>query len=49
MMKAADYIIDMGPGAADAGGKIVAEGTPEQIAKATNSLTGKYLAEYLAK
>ena len=49
MMKAADYIIDMGPGAADSGGRIVAEGTPEQIAKAANSLTGKYLAEYLAK
>ena len=49
MMKAADYIIDMGPGAANSGGRIVAEGTPEQIAKAANSLTGKYLAEYLAK
>ncbi len=49
MMKAADYIIDMGPGAADAGGRIVAEGTPEQIVKQSNSLTGKYLAEYLAR
>lgn len=49
MMKAADYIIDMGPGAADSGGQIVAEGTPEQIAKNPDSLTGKYLAEYLAK
>ena len=48
-MKAADYIIDMGPGAADAGGRIVAEGTPEQIVKQSNSLTGKYLAEYLAR
>ena len=49
MMKAADYIIDLGPGAAEAGGRIVAEGTPEQIAKDPNSVTGKYLADYLAK
>lgn len=49
MMKAADYIIDLGPGAAEAGGRIVSEGTPEQIAKDPNSITGRYLADYLAQ
>lgn len=47
MMKAADYIIDLGPGAADQGGMIVAEGTPEQLAKIPESKTGKYLADSL--
>ena len=47
LMKAADYIIDMGPGAADEGGQIVAQGTPEEVAKDPNSLTGKFLAEAL--
>lgn len=45
MMRAADYIIDLGPGAADQGGLIVAQGTPEKICTATDSLTGKFLAE----
>ena len=45
MMQAADYIIDLGPSAADEGGRIVAHGTPEQIAANAASLTGKYLAE----
>jgi excinuclease ABC subunit A len=40
---AADYIYDIGPGAGDNGGKIVAEGTIDQILKNKNSLTGKYL------
>ena len=48
MMKAADYIIDLGPGAAEQGGTIVAEGTPEQVARNPNSETGRYLAKYLA-
>jgi excinuclease ABC subunit A len=48
LMKAADYIIDLGPGAADEGGEVVAQGTPEEIAKASRSLTGRYLAEALA-
>lgn len=50
-MKAADQIIDMGPGAGEAGGKIVAQGTAEQLMKNSKSLTGKYLAgkESLAK
>jgi excinuclease ABC subunit A len=47
LMKAADHIIDMGPGAAEEGGQIVAQGTPEEVAKDPNSLTGKFLAEAL--
>jgi excinuclease ABC subunit A len=41
---AADHVVDMGPGAGDHGGKIVAEGTPRQIQANSASLTGKYLA-----
>lgn len=48
VMKAADYIIDLGPGAADQGGTIIAEGTPEEIVKNPKSITGKYLAKALA-
>jgi excinuclease ABC subunit A len=40
----ADHVVDMGPGAGEHGGKIVAEGTPRQIQASTTSLTGKYLA-----
>jgi excinuclease ABC subunit A len=47
VMKAADYIIDLGPGAAEAGGEVVAKGTPEMIARNANSLTGQYLAAIL--
>lgn len=43
-MKAADYIIDMGPGAGTFGGQIVATGTPAQIMKNSNSLSGAYLS-----
>ena len=42
-MRKADYIIDLGPGAGEHGGKIVAEGTLEDILKSDKSLTGKYL------
>ena len=42
---AADHVIDMGPGAGAHGGKIVAQGTPQDILKAENSLTGKYLRQ----
>ena len=41
---AADYIVDMGPGAGEHGGQVVAQGTPEEIRLATHSLTGQYLA-----
>ena len=43
MMQAADYIIDLGPGPAEEGGRVVAEGTPEKVA-AGGSATGKFLA-----
>ena len=41
---AADYVVDMGPGAGEHGGRIVAEGTPQQIAAHADSLTGAYLS-----
>ncbi len=47
VIKCADHIIDLGPEGGDAGGMIVAEGTPEQIAACPNSLTGKYLRPLL--
>lgn len=43
-MRAADYLIDVGPGAGEAGGRIVAAGTPEEVEKNAKSLTGQYLA-----
>ena len=42
-MKACDYLVDIGPGAGLHGGNIVAKGTPEEVMKNENSLTGKYL------
>jgi excinuclease ABC subunit A len=47
-MKAADYIVDLGPGAADEGGRIVAQGTPEVVARSKESITGRFLAKALA-
>ena len=41
---AADYLLDFGPGAGDRGGEITARGTPKQVTKAKNSLTGQYLS-----
>jgi excinuclease ABC subunit A len=49
VIKVADYIIDMGPEGGSGGGKVVAEGTPEEVAKNKHSITGKYLKEYLKK
>ncbi|WP_303974440.1 excinuclease ABC subunit UvrA [Streptococcus merionis] len=43
-MMAADYLIDIGPGAGKFGGEIVAAGTPKQVAKKKNSITGQYLS-----
>ena len=43
VIRNADYIIDMGPGGGDAGGKIVASGTPEEIKGNETSITGRYL------
>lgn len=47
VIKTADYIIDMGPEGGSGGGTIVAEGTPEEIAKVKSSFTGQYLAPLL--
>jgi excinuclease ABC subunit A len=47
MIKAADYIVDLGPGAADEGGRIVAKGTPEMVARNADSVTGRFLAGLL--
>ena len=43
----ADYVIDMGPGGGEAGGRVVAAGTPEQVAACPESITGRYIAEEL--
>ena len=40
----ADYVVDMGPGAGEHGGQVVAQGTPEEVRHAAHSLTGQYLA-----
>ena len=44
MIQAADYVFDIGPGAGEYGGEVIAEGTPEQIRKNKDSLTGQYLS-----
>jgi excinuclease ABC subunit A len=44
----ADHVVDMGPGAGDHGGSVIAEGTPQAIQKNSHSLTGKYLSGELA-
>ncbi len=47
MIKSADWIIDIGPEGGNAGGTVVAQGTPEQVAATEGSYTGKYLQKYL--
>ena len=49
VIKTADWIIDLGPEGGDKGGKIVATGTPEQLARIAESYTGQYLAQYLGR
>jgi len=49
VIKNADYIIDLGPGAGDEGGYMVAMGTPEEIAQQKSSATGQYLSQVLSK
>ena len=44
MMRAADHLLDMGPGAGEYGGHVVAEGTAEEVARVSDSLTGQFLA-----
>jgi excinuclease ABC subunit A len=47
VIKTADYIIDLGPGGGDEGGRVVACGTPEEVAANENSVTGSYLARVM--
>jgi excinuclease ABC subunit A len=47
-IRAADYVIDMGPGAGEAGGRIVAQGSPAEVISNPQSLTGRYLAREAA-
>ncbi|MGJ8737602.1 hypothetical protein, partial [Zobellia laminariae] len=47
LIKCADYIIDLGPEGGEGGGKLLAEGTPEEIIKSKTSFTAKYLKEKL--
>jgi excinuclease ABC subunit A len=47
VIKSADWVIDLGPEGGDQGGKIIATGTPEQVARNTQSHTGRYLARVL--
>ena len=47
VIKAADWLIDLGPEGGDAGGYIIAEGTPETVAKNPKSHTGKFLKTML--
>jgi excinuclease ABC subunit A len=49
VIKTADWVVDLGPEGGEAGGAIIAEGTPEQIAQTDGSYTGKYLREVLPR
>jgi excinuclease ABC subunit A len=49
LMMAADWLIDLGPGAADKGGRVVVTGPPEEVAACGESLTGQYLSRALAR
>jgi excinuclease ABC subunit A len=47
-IRSADHVVDMGPGAGEAGGRVIAQGTPQQILAHPESLTGRYLSHQLA-
>ena len=49
IIKIADWIIDLGPEGGDRGGYVVADGTPEEVAKVKKSYTGQFLKKYLAE
>ena len=49
VIKTADYLIDLGPEGGDGGGKIVATGAPEEVARCKKSYTGQYLAPILKR
>src|SRR5438477_12677235 len=46
-IRAADHVIDMGPGAGAHGGRVIAQGTADEVAASSESLTGRYLARVL--
>jgi excinuclease ABC subunit A len=47
VIKSCDYIIDLGPEGGEAGGQVIAQGTPEQVSENPGSYTGKYLKNIL--
>lgn len=47
VIKTADYIIDIGPEGGDKGGTVIAQGTPEEVVRVSDSYTGRYVAKYL--
>jgi len=47
VIKTADWIVDLGPEGGSGGGRILVEGTPEEVAATPASYTGQYLADYL--
>ena len=49
VLKTVDYLIDLGPEGGDGGGQIIAQGTPEEVAKCGNSHTGRYLKGFFKK
>ncbi|MCK5382099.1 MAG: excinuclease ABC subunit UvrA, partial [Candidatus Latescibacteria bacterium] len=49
VIKTADYLIDLGPEGGDDGGRVVAEGTPEEVAQAEESYTGRFLKQELER
>jgi excinuclease ABC subunit A len=49
LMKAADWLIDLGPGTADQGGRVVVTGTPEEVAECGESVTGQVLGSVFAR
>ena len=49
IIKTADYLIDLGPEGGEAGGTVLAIGTPEEVAKCPASFTGQYLKKWLVK
>jgi excinuclease ABC subunit A len=48
LLAAADYLIDMGPGGGPEGGRVLAAGTPAEVAADAGSVTGPWLAEYFS-
>jgi excinuclease ABC subunit A len=48
VIKCADWVIDLGPEGGEDGGRLIAEGTPEEVARVKESYTGQYLAKMLA-